>query len=87
MLWIRPFKRGDYITISEMGKGVGYTGEVLSIDYHYVTLLTDEGTKLMLPSYVVYGKVVEAAKRPAPAAPSSPPAPAGWGPGTTPASQ
>ena len=59
MLWVRPFKRGDLITICEFGKSDKYTGKVLSIDYHYIRLETEQGTTLMIPSHAVYGKVVE----------------------------
>lgn len=59
MLWVRPFKRGDVITVCEFGKSDKYTGKVLSIDYHYIRLETEQGTTLMIPSHAVYGKVVE----------------------------
>lgn len=59
VLWVRPFKRGDRITVCEFGKSDKYTGTVLSIDYHFVRLRTDEGTTIMVPSHAIYGKVVE----------------------------
>lgn len=60
MLWVRPFKRGDYITISELGRNDKTArGVVLSIDYHYVSLRTNEGDIILLPTNAVYGKVVE----------------------------
>ena len=62
VMWVRPFKRGDYITVCEFGKSDKYTGKVLSVDYHYVRLLSSEGNIIMVPSHAVYGKVVELPK-------------------------
>jgi hypothetical protein len=59
VMWVRPFKRGDRITVCEFGKSDKYSGTVLSIDYHFVRLLTNEGNVIMVPSHAVYGKVVE----------------------------
>ena len=59
VMWVRPFKRGDHITVCEFGKSDKYTGRVLSVDYHYVKLLSDAGKVILLPSHAVYGKVVE----------------------------
>ena len=58
-LWVRPFKRGDRITVCEFGKSDKYTGTVLSIDYHFVRLRTEQGNTIMVPSHAIYGKVVE----------------------------
>jgi len=59
VMWVRPFKRGDQITVCEFGKSDKYSGKVLSIDYHFVKLLTDSGNIVMVPSHAIYGKVVE----------------------------
>ena len=59
VLWVRPFKRGDRITVAEFGKSDKHSGEVISVDYHFVKLRTDKGTILMVPSHSIYGKVVE----------------------------
>ena len=59
VLWVRPFKRGDRITVCEFGKSDKYTGTVLSIDYHFVRLRTEQGNTVMVPSHAIYGKVVE----------------------------
>ena len=59
VMWVRPFKRGDHITVCEFGKSDKYTGKVLSVDYHYVKLLSNAGNVILLPSHAVYGKVVE----------------------------
>ena len=36
-----------------------HSGEVISVDYHFVKLRADKGTILMVPSHSIYGKVVE----------------------------
>jgi small-conductance mechanosensitive channel len=59
VLWVRPFRRGDVITVMEFGKSDTYTGQVLAVDYHFVRLRTDDNKEIMIPSHAVYGKVVK----------------------------
>lgn len=59
VLWVRPFKRGDTITVMEFGKSDKYTGKVLQVDYHFVKLLSSDGKVVMIPSHGIYGKVVQ----------------------------
>jgi len=56
VLAIRPFKRGDVVSIgSEPGKLFG-PAKVLSIDMNFVKLLQEGDTEVLIPTSSVYGR-------------------------------
>jgi len=58
ILAMRPFKRGDLITVD--GK---WGGKVVSVDMNYVKLEKADGSELLVPTASVYGKSVQFDKK------------------------
>ena len=61
ILVIRPFKRGDVISVGDPGPGEWF-GTVESVDMTYVTLTVD-GNEIKMPTSAVYGKSVVLQKK------------------------
>jgi small-conductance mechanosensitive channel len=58
ILFMKPFARGDVITVS------GYTGKVTSINMRYVTLISKDGkNEILIPISQVYGQPISIEKR------------------------
>jgi small-conductance mechanosensitive channel len=59
ILFMKPFARGDIITVS------GYTGKVTAIDMRYVTLISKDGkNEILIPVSQVYGQPISIERRP-----------------------
>lgn len=56
VMFTRPFKRGDMVTIA------GYTGKVVSMDMRYVTIFNSaDGSSMLVPVSMVYKNAIKVA--------------------------